>query len=66
MAWSLSYRVVVIWSSTARTAAGEILRIPLNGEFIDKMTKIAEETAIAQTMRVKMTLGMRGAKRPKL
>lgn len=39
---------------------------PLNGEFRETMMKIAAETARAQTISIKITFGVRGAKSPKL
>ena len=46
--------------------AEEILRNPLNGEYISWMMKMAAETAMAQTINVTMTVPFGGAKRPKL
>jgi len=46
--------------------AEDILRIPVKGEYISKIIKIAPETASAPTSRVTITVGLGGAKRPKL
>src|SRR5260370_24956091 len=61
-----SHRCLPIWCTASRTAAGEIFNIPLNGEYIDVMIKIAAETAIAQTISVTITVKLRGANIPKL
>jgi hypothetical protein len=46
--------------------AEDIRRIPLNGEYISMMIKIAPETAREPISRVMITVGLGGAMRPKL
>ena len=52
--------------SASRIGTGEILSTPLNGVYISRMMKIAEETASALRARVAITVELVGAKRPKL
>ena len=49
-----------------KIGTGEILSTPLNGVYISRMMKIAEETASALKDRVAITVELVGAKRPKL
>ena len=46
--------------------ADDIFRNPENGEYISKMIRMAAETASAPTSRVTITVGLGGARRPKL
>ena len=46
--------------------AGEILSIPLNGAYISRIMKIADETASALRASVAITVKLDGANRPKL
>jgi len=49
-----------------RRGSLEIRIRPLRGEYNSRVRKIAPETAVAQTNRVKIATALRGAKRPKL
>jgi hypothetical protein len=49
-----------------RRGSLEIRIRPLRGEYNSRVRKIARETAVAQTNRVKIATALRGAKRPKL
>ena len=60
------HRSADIWLNASRTATGEIFNIPLKGEYISIMIKIAAETAIAQMTSVTITVELEGAKAPKL
>jgi len=44
----------------------EIRMRPFSGEYNSRVRKIAPETAVAQTNRVKIATTLRGSKRPKL
>jgi hypothetical protein len=60
----LCYRSTVIRLKASRTATGDIFSIPLNGEYIDMMMRIAAETASAQTI-TKLRVGNVGFIDPK-
>ena len=49
-----------------RRGSLEIRIRPFRGEYNSRVRKIAPETAVAQTNRVKIATALRGAKRPKL
>ena len=63
---ALDYRSMAIRYSASWTAVGEIFNIPLKGEYISMMMKIAAETASAQIISVRTTVEFGGAKIPKL
>src|SRR6478672_4225 len=54
------------WLRASRMGADDIFRNPVNGEYISRMIKMAPETASAPTSRVTITVGLGGARRPKL